>query len=285
MTLLFTRVAFIAVFSIAVVSASHAQSEGDEADSDYSQLAHNPGVYVGRTMSFFGKVVQSIQNGNAYELRINVSKGRNDSWHNTVWVDYHANSPTEDRIITDDVVEFRGKFVGIKTYQSVARGPIQIPHIVACAIRAKPQETPGLIVLRKPIACQEEQRGASSSGTIDGKSPRGAAPTAQPPTNRTSNVRATLRPQGGSGMINLFGTKVRSNGSVVGAVNNRHDTTVGRVRIVCDFTKWESGSPAKEFIVDRIIPPDGFAQFVSAPLGIGPPEPEPISCSIAGYDN
>jgi hypothetical protein len=73
-------------------------------------------------------------------------------------------------------------------------------------------------------------------------------------------------------------------GPVVGAINNLRDTTVRRVKIACNFTKWKSGSDAKEFIINQVIPPDGFAQFVSAPLGIGPPEPESISCSIAGYD-
>ncbi|WP_426440084.1 SPOR domain-containing protein [Bradyrhizobium genosp. P] len=99
-----------------------------------------------------------------------------------------------------------------------------------------------------------------------------------------SNVRPTLRPQGGRGTLNLFGTKVRSDGAVVGAINNRRGTPVRRVRIACNFAKWEGGRP-KEFIVDQVIPPEGFAQFVSGPLGIGPLEPEPISCGVAGYDN
>jgi hypothetical protein len=98
---------------------------------------------------------------------------------------------------------------------------------------------------------------------------------------------ATLRPQGALGALNLFGTKLRSDGTVVGEIKNRGDRSVRRIRITCDFTKWESGSGAKEFTFDPVIPPDGDVQFVSEPLGKGrkgPPDAEEISCRIAGYN-
>jgi hypothetical protein len=84
-------------------------------------------------------------------------------------------------------------------------------------------------------------------------------------------------------MLTLWGPKLRSDGTVAGGISNRLDFTARQIKIACYFT-WESGSDAKEFIIDQVVPPRGYVQFVSAPLGIRPPEPAEISCDIAGYD-
>jgi len=74
-----------------------------------------------------------MQSGSNYVLRVNVSRGQFNIWKDTVYVEYHAASV--GRILEGDIIGFRGKFVGIKSYQAVLGQIIQIPHVIADEIR------------------------------------------------------------------------------------------------------------------------------------------------------
>jgi hypothetical protein len=107
----------------------------DAVGQDYQTLARQPTAYSGRIVSFRGKIIQSLQTGVDYVLRVNVTRGEYNSWQDTVYVEYRANSPSEMRIIEGDIIDFRGRFDGIKSYTTVLGATVQIPHVIACQIR------------------------------------------------------------------------------------------------------------------------------------------------------
>jgi len=100
----------------------------------YDLLARSPSNYEGRLVSFRGKVVQATQSGQSYVLRVNVSPGKYDSWTDTIYVDYRANSPNDPRILDGDIIQLWGEFIGIKSYTAVLGNKIQIPYVVARVI-------------------------------------------------------------------------------------------------------------------------------------------------------
>jgi hypothetical protein len=63
-------------------------------------------------------------------LRVNVSRGKYDSWNDTIYVEYRANSGSEPRILVGDIIGLWGEFVGIKSYTAVLGQTIQIPYVV-----------------------------------------------------------------------------------------------------------------------------------------------------------
>ena len=100
----------------------------------YKELSRNPGNNAGRVVKFTGKVIQSLQDGLDFALRVDVTQGSYGMWKDTVYVDHRARAADNARILEGDVIRFRGKFVGIKSYQAVLGQTIQIPEVVACQI-------------------------------------------------------------------------------------------------------------------------------------------------------
>jgi hypothetical protein len=95
---------------------------------------------MGRNVFFRGKVVESVQSGQSYILRINVTPRPLDSWDDTIWVDADL-AADQPRILNGDIVDFRGKFAGIKSYQAVLGQTIQIPRVVACSVKTIDQNS------------------------------------------------------------------------------------------------------------------------------------------------
>lgn len=110
------------------------QVKAQSAIISYEQLARSPTAYAGQLVTFRGKVVQAVQGGLDYALRVNVSRGKYDIWQDTIYVDYRAASGREPRILDNDVVQLWGEFAGIKSYKAVLGQTIQIPHVVARAV-------------------------------------------------------------------------------------------------------------------------------------------------------
>jgi tripartite-type tricarboxylate transporter receptor subunit TctC len=129
-------------------------------NSLYRSLAREPHLNIGQTFDFDGKVIQSVQSGRDYVLRIDVTRGDYDIWRDTAYVEYTAGSETERRIVERDVVTFRGIFKGIKSYQAVFGQTIQIPHFVACFIRPMI----GIVVRLAPgIGCEPLKGGRTEA--------------------------------------------------------------------------------------------------------------------------
>ena len=102
----------------------------------YLELQRHANSFVGQPLSFAGKVIQSIQSGQSYVLRINVTPGNDNSWQDTIDVDFEAPALTgQDRIVEGDLVSVRGTFAGIRSYQSGLGETIRAPSVVACVIR------------------------------------------------------------------------------------------------------------------------------------------------------
>jgi len=117
--------AFSGVFLALLTSAAHAQS--------YDDLAHKPDQWRGRSVSMSGRVIQSLQDGQNYTLRVNVTPDRY-GWKDTVMVIYPSQPSSQNRIVEGDVINFRGLSDGIKSYQAVLGQTIQLPFIVACDV-------------------------------------------------------------------------------------------------------------------------------------------------------
>jgi hypothetical protein len=100
----------------------------------YDDLARHPSAYMGAVVSFQGKVVQAVQSGNRYVLRVNVTRKPYDIWSDTVLVEFRVAPTSSDRLLEDDVINLRGRFAGIKSYKAVLGQTIQIPSVVACEI-------------------------------------------------------------------------------------------------------------------------------------------------------
>ena len=124
----------------ASTGAANGQASGKDASDAshqmYLELQRQPDAFVGKPLSFAGKVIQSARIGNAYVLRINVTPGRYNSWQDTIYVDYKAAGPAvPDKIAEGDLVSVRGTYTGMKSYQSVIGDTIKVPSVTACLVR------------------------------------------------------------------------------------------------------------------------------------------------------
>jgi hypothetical protein len=105
-------------------------------DLSYEAIARTPAAYTRQIVTFQGKVIQAAQDGVSYALRVNVTRGKYDSWTDTIWVDYRAASQAEPRILEGDIVQLWGEFVGIKSYKAIFGQTISIPQVIALVIEA-----------------------------------------------------------------------------------------------------------------------------------------------------
>jgi hypothetical protein len=111
----------------AEAAASHAM---------YLELTRHADLSVGQVLSFAGKVIQSAQSGQSYELLVNVTRGNFDRWQDTIHVDYTASAPTDqDQIVGGDLVSVRGTLTGIRSDPAVNGETIAVPSVVACVIK------------------------------------------------------------------------------------------------------------------------------------------------------
>lgn len=91
-------------------------------DFEYDDLARFPEKYQDKYLHFTGEVIQKTDN----ILRINVTKGKYNSWDDTVYVILKDNKV---RILEDDIVEMWGIADGQQSYIAVLGNKITIPKI------------------------------------------------------------------------------------------------------------------------------------------------------------
>jgi hypothetical protein len=102
----------------------------------YLELQRQADSFIGQPLSFAGKVIQSVQNGESSLLRVNVTPGDASSWQDTIDVEYKASASTGwDQIVEGDLVSVRGTFIGIRSNQSASGEENKALSVVACAIR------------------------------------------------------------------------------------------------------------------------------------------------------
>jgi hypothetical protein len=99
----------------------------------YSELARYPEKYEKTFVSFSGKVVQVLQDGETYNFRIAV----NGDYNAIIFCEYYNTDKTKARILEDDYVNFKGMFTGLTSYKSTLGGTITIPGMYLTEINLK----------------------------------------------------------------------------------------------------------------------------------------------------
>jgi hypothetical protein len=97
----------------------------------YDDLTRKPEDHIGQIVRFRGKVIQVVpdeHHGKNIILIIWVGKGLT-SLNDVVYVEYQPDVH-EPRIMKNDVVEFWGKFTGIKSPEA-NQGNAEVPHVIA----------------------------------------------------------------------------------------------------------------------------------------------------------
>jgi hypothetical protein len=126
----------LAAALVASTGGANGQDASEASHQMYLELQRRPDAFVGKPLSFAGKVIQSARIGSAYVLRVNVTPARYNSWQDTIYVDYRAAGPAApEKIAEGDLVSVRGTYTGIKSYQSVIGDTIQVPSVTACLVQ------------------------------------------------------------------------------------------------------------------------------------------------------
>lgn len=97
--------------------------------TSFDDVARDPDAYEGKRVQFTGEVIQVMQDGNTYTLRVNVtpvSYGYTD----TIMMSYTAPEGAP-RILEDDVLTFYGVMGGMYTYESIFGASITVPLLFA----------------------------------------------------------------------------------------------------------------------------------------------------------
>lgn len=100
----------------------------------YDTLARYPSDYLLKPIMYKGKVVQVMEDGNDYVLRVNVTKGSYGIYRDTVWVEYTRNSTDSGRILEDDIITFYGYGADVISYETVMGATVTIPAVLAVYI-------------------------------------------------------------------------------------------------------------------------------------------------------
>lgn len=95
----------------------------------YDQVARDPDTYFGERAKFTGEVIQVLQDGNSYTLRVNITQV-SYGWNDTIMVSYTA-SAGESRILEDDVVTLYGVMGGMYTYETIFGADVTVPLLFA----------------------------------------------------------------------------------------------------------------------------------------------------------
>lgn len=95
----------------------------------FEDVARYPDDWDMHQVRFTGEVIQVMQDGNEYTLRVNVTEGEY-FWQDTIMVYYEAPSGSA-RILEDDVMTFYGYMHGMYSYESVLGATITVPLLEA----------------------------------------------------------------------------------------------------------------------------------------------------------
>jgi tetratricopeptide (TPR) repeat protein len=92
--------------AVETASLSLAEIKARAVGLTYDQMARTPSTYAGQIINLRGKVTQVIETGTAeVQLRVDVTPGEY-LWKDTIYVDYTRASPSEPRILENDIIEF-----------------------------------------------------------------------------------------------------------------------------------------------------------------------------------
>lgn len=95
----------------------------------YEEIARDPDDYMGEKAKLTGKVVQVMEQGNSYTLRVSITKTR-WGYDDTILVSYSAKDG-DSRILEDDIVTMYGLLGGTYTYETVMGNSMTVPLLYA----------------------------------------------------------------------------------------------------------------------------------------------------------
>ncbi len=96
----------------------------------YNEISRNPENYRGKYAHFKGEIIQSIESGDSYTFRVDITK-TSYGWTDTILVTYTKKEATESRLLEDDVVNIYGILAGTHTYETVMGNEMTIPLLMA----------------------------------------------------------------------------------------------------------------------------------------------------------
>src|SRR5437899_689683 len=102
------------VLALILLTSVNAQTANAQ---NFNTLVHQPNQFLGHTIQLTGKVIQSLQEGQSYILRINVTQ-ETYGWKDTVLVVYKSNSESE-RVAEGDIIDVIGTSIGIQSYKAI----------------------------------------------------------------------------------------------------------------------------------------------------------------------
>lgn len=95
----------------------------------YEQVARDSDAYKGEKATFTGEVIQVMQEGDTYTLRVNVTP-TSYGYKDAILVLYTAKAG-DQRILEDDVVTLYGAMAGMYTYETVMGAELTVPLMSA----------------------------------------------------------------------------------------------------------------------------------------------------------
>lgn len=99
----------------------------------YDEIARNPDSYESKPAKFTGEVIQVIEEGNEYTLRVNITRGEY-FWDDTILVSYIKQDSSEPRILEDDIITMYGTLGGTYTYETIFGSSLTVPLLHATYI-------------------------------------------------------------------------------------------------------------------------------------------------------
>lgn len=100
------------------------------ANYTYKEISRNPDNYKGKYAHFKGEIIQSIESGNSYTFRVDITK-TSYGWTDTIMVTYTKKEAGESRLLEDDVIDLYGMLGGTYTYETVMGNEMTIPILYA----------------------------------------------------------------------------------------------------------------------------------------------------------
>jgi hypothetical protein len=126
-----TALGYVDAQAYRVALAERAELQRQAVNVGYDDLARNPTQHMGQIVHLIGHVVQVVYGGDRVVLRIEISRSVYGNWTNVIFCDYQRVSPTEPRILENDVVELWGVSEGITSYDAILGQTIEIPRVSA----------------------------------------------------------------------------------------------------------------------------------------------------------
>lgn len=104
------------------------------SEISFKDLARNPSNHEGELFTVTGEVIQVVDSGSYWELRINITPVTYDDEDEVLFYEdtiYALYSPAEgeDNILEDDVITIYGQCAGEETYTSILGESITLPRI------------------------------------------------------------------------------------------------------------------------------------------------------------